>query len=46
MPRGNYRKRESKKPKKTAKKAVQPAPIYSSTEVEIIRKKKKPREES
>ena len=45
MPRGNYRKRETKKPKKAVKKAIQAPPIIASSEVEVIKKKRKPRDE-
>ena len=46
MPRGHAAKRESKKPKKKPDK--QPsliAPVFTSVEVEVVKKKRKPREE-
>ena len=46
MPRGHATKRESKKPKKKASK--QPTlidPMLAPTEVEVIKKKRKPRVE-
>ena len=48
MPRGDLPKREAKKPKpkkKDGKKGVVPPPEFTSAEVEVIRKGKKPREE-
>ncbi len=48
MPRGDFRKRESKKPrKKDAKSEVISSLILPSTEVELIKKKrKKPKDEN
>lgn len=47
MPKGHAPKRESKKPKK--KKSDNPeaisTPIFASGEVEVVKKKRKPREE-
>lgn len=46
MPRGHAAKRESKKPKKKVDK--QPsltAPVFTSTEVEVVKKKRKSRDE-
>ena len=46
MPRGHAQKRESKKPKKKADKRPSLAPpVYASTDVEVVRKKRKPAEE-
>ena len=45
MPRGHAAKREAKKPKKKAKKLATPSAIYAEQEVEVIRKKRKPRDE-
>ncbi len=47
MPRGHSPKRESKKPrKKDSRKAVEPLlPAITSTEVEVVRKRKKSKEE-
>tara|TARA_B100000315_G_C14211426_1_gene422238 strand:+ start:415 stop:561 length:147 start_codon:yes stop_codon:yes gene_type:complete len=45
MPRGHAAKREAKKPKKKAKKLVTPSAVYAEQEVEVVRKKRKPREE-
>ena len=46
MPRGHASKRENKKPKKKAAKpvAISPPPLVPS-DVEVIRKKRKPRDE-
>ena len=46
MPRGHASKRETKKPKKKSVKpvAISP-PDFTSTEVEVVKKKRKPREE-
>lgn len=46
MPRGHAAKREFKKPKKKVDK--QPsltAPVFTSTEVEVVKKKRKSRDE-
>lgn len=40
----NYRWRESKKPKKGVKKAVTTSVIQPSVTVEVIKKKRKPKE--
>ena len=45
MPRGHAPKRETKKPKKKADKAVLAPPVFTSADVEVVRKRKKPREE-
>ncbi len=46
MPRGNFRKRETKKPKKKEVKIESlPAAVFTSSDVEVIKKKRKPREE-
>ena len=47
MPRGHSPKRESKKPKKKKadKQPMLSPPVFTSTEVEVIKKRKKPREE-
>jgi len=46
MPRGHASKREAKKPKKKSAKAVAISPPdFTSTEVQVIKKKRKPREE-
>ena len=46
MPRGHASKRETKKPKKKAAKPVAVAPpILVPTDVEVIKKKRKPRDE-
>ncbi|MFH1486194.1 MAG: hypothetical protein ABIH46_08995 [Chloroflexota bacterium] len=47
MPRGDYRHREPKKQKKTAKKSVVPLTILPTpVAAEVVQKKKKPREET
>ena len=46
MPRGHAAKREKKKPKKkTQATDFLDSPIVASTEVEIVKKKRKPRDE-
>ena len=46
MPRGHASKRESKKAKKKAPKPVGISPPeFASSEVEVIKKRRKPREE-
>jgi hypothetical protein len=45
MARGHAAKRESKKPKKNAKKAAVPSSVFADQEVQLIRKPKKPKEE-
>ena len=46
MPRGDFRKRETKKPKRTVDKPVFAAPpVLTSNQVEVVKKKRKPREE-
>ena len=46
MPRGHAQKREVKKRKKKPDKDVGlSTPVFASTEVEVIKKRKKPREE-
>ena len=46
MPRGHAPKREVKKTKKKAsKQPILSSPVFASTEVEVIKKRKKPRED-
>jgi hypothetical protein len=45
MPRGHAAKRETKKPKKKAKKLATPSAVYAEQEVEVVRRKRKPRDE-
>ena len=45
MPKGHPAKREAKKPKKKAKKLATPSAVYAEQEVEVVRKKRKPRDE-
>ena len=45
MPRGHASGRESKKPKKSATKKIVVPPTFTSTEVEVVRKRKKPKPE-
>ena len=46
MPRGHAQKRETKRPKKKAdKQPLLGSPVFTSSEVEIVKKKRKPREE-
>ena len=46
MPRGHKPKRESKKPKKKAEKPVLASPPeFAPGEVEVVKKRRKPREE-
>ncbi len=46
MPRGDFRKRETKKPKRKGGKPVLTAPpVFTSNQVEVVKKKRKPREE-
>ncbi len=46
MPKGHKPKREAKKQKKNPKKPlVLSTPVFTSTEVEVIKRKRKPREE-
>ena len=46
MPSGHAPKRESKKPKKkTDKQPVLSPPVFTSTEVDVIKRRRKPREE-
>ena len=42
MPRGHAAKRETKKPKKNAKKAAVPSSVFSDQEVQLIRYNKVP----
>lgn len=44
MPKGHATKREAKKPKKKTKKFVASPSVYAEQEVEIIRKKRKPKD--
>jgi len=46
MPRGDYRHREPKKPKKDAKKPTIEAFLPTPVTVEVVKKGKKQREES
>ena len=47
MPKGNKPKREGKKPKKKKDdtKGIEPPTVFTSAQVEVVRKRKKPREE-
>ena len=45
MPRGHAAKREAKKHKKKAKKLAPPSAVYAEQEVEVVRRKRKPRDE-
>ena len=46
MPRGHAPKRETKKPKKKAeKKIVLAPPVFTSADVDVVPRRKKPREE-
>ena len=45
MARGHAPKRETKKPKKKAEKSVLAPPVFTSADVEVVPKRKKPREE-
>ena len=46
MPRGHPAKREAKKPKKKdSRKAIESLPPLTPAEVEVVRKRRKPREE-
>ena len=45
MPRGHAAKREAKKPKKKAKRLATPSTVYADQEVEVVRRKRKPRDE-
>ena len=46
MPKGHRAKREAKKPKKKDdRKGIEPPPMFTSAQVEVVRKRKKPREE-
>jgi len=45
MPRGHAAKRETKKPKKKGKKLATPSAVFAEQEVEVVRRKRKPREE-
>ncbi len=44
MSNRDFRKREAKKPKKDAKKAIKPLNLEPQVQVEVIRKGKKPEE--
>lgn len=46
MPRGDYRHREPKKPKKTAKKPAVATILPTPSTVEVVGKKRKPHEET
>jgi hypothetical protein len=46
MPRGDYRHRESKKPKKDAKKPTIESVLPTPVTVEVVKKGKRQREES
>ena len=45
MPRGHAAKREPKKPKKNAKKSALPSTVFTDQEVQVVRKRRKPKEE-
>ena len=45
MPREHAAKREAKKPKKKAKRLPTPSAVYADQEVEVVRRKRKPRDE-
>ena len=45
MPRGHAAKSEAKKPKKKAKRLATPSAVYADQEVEVVRRKRKPRDE-
>ena len=45
MPRGHAAKREPKKPKKDARKQTSPPPVFTSQEVEVIKRPRKREEE-
>ena len=45
MPRGHAAKREAKKPKKKAKRLATPSAVYADQEGEVVRRKRKPRDE-
>ncbi len=45
MPRGDGAKREVKRTKKKGKKLVTPSAVYAEEEVEVVRRKRKPRDE-
>ena len=47
MPKGHAPKRESKKPKKKKQDTneIISSPVFGSTEVEVVKKKRKPRNE-
>ena len=47
MPKGSVPKREAKKPKKKATKstAIMPLPDFTSAQVEVVKKRRKPRED-
>jgi hypothetical protein len=46
MPKGHAPKREQKRSKKKASKIALSAPVFTSEEVTVIKKKRKPREEA
>lgn len=46
MPKGDFRHRETKKPKKDAKKPAATTILPTSTSAEVAEKKRKPREET
>ena len=46
MPRGHAAKRETKKPKKNAKKAAVPSSVFADQEVQVVPKRKKTKEEA
>jgi len=46
MPKGHPQKRETKRPKKKSEKQqLLGSPVFTSSEVEIVKKKRKPRDE-
>ena len=46
MPKGHAPKRETKKPKKKAeKRVVVAAPVFTSADVEVVPKRRRPRED-
>ncbi len=46
MPKGHRARREPRKPKKKAdEQPILSAPVFTSTEVEVVKKKRKPKQE-
>ena len=45
MPKGHAAKRESKNPKKNAKKQVVSSTVFATEDVQVIPKRRKPRDE-